>query len=137
MEDETLQTEAKVNELDTFKFAFDDKFIDKLIARMDQNQEIFEKILEDKAFGDLVKELMMKRIFRKLNESNLILYTTQNGQVSVQVQYEDGSFWLTQKRMAELFNVEIPTINYHLKEIYQSSELQIDSTIRKIRIVQL
>ena len=68
---------------------------------------------------------------------NLILYTTPNGQVSVQVRYEDGSFWLTQKRMAELFGVEIPTINYHLKEIYQSGELQIDSTIRKIRIVQL
>jgi type I restriction enzyme R subunit len=68
LEDETLQTQAKVNKLDTFKFAFDDKFIDKLISRMDQNQEIFEKILEDKSFGDLVKELMMKRIFRKLNE---------------------------------------------------------------------
>jgi type I restriction enzyme R subunit len=67
LEDETLQTQAKVNKLDTFKFAFDDKFIDKLISRMDQNQEIFEKILEDKAFGDLVKEMMMKRIFRKLN----------------------------------------------------------------------
>ena len=64
-------------------------------------------------------------------ESNLILYTTPNGQVSVQVQYEDGSFWLTQKRMAELFDVEIHTINYHLKEIYQSGELQIDSSIRK------
>jgi len=47
------------------------------------------------------------------------------------VQYEDGSFWLTQKRMAELFDVEIHTINYHLKEIYQSGELQIDSSIRK------
>ncbi len=68
LEDETLQIQAKVNKLDTFKFAFDDKFIDKLISRMDQNQEIFEKILEDKSFGDLVKELMMKRIFRKLNE---------------------------------------------------------------------
>jgi type I restriction enzyme R subunit len=68
LEDTTLQAQAKVNKLDTFKFAFDDKFIDRLIARMDQNQEIFEKILEDKAFGDLVKELMMKRIFKKLNE---------------------------------------------------------------------
>jgi len=71
-----------------------------------------------------------------MSESNIIFYTTPNGLVSVQVQYEDGSFWLTQKRIAELFGVEIPTINYHLKEIYQSSELQVDSTIRKIRIVQ-
>lgn len=68
MEDETLQLQAKVNKIDTFKFAFDDKFIDILIGRIDQNQEIFEKILEDKTFGDLVKQLMMKRIFRRMNE---------------------------------------------------------------------
>ncbi|RNI34020.1 type I restriction endonuclease subunit R [Hanamia caeni] len=68
MEDETLKTQARVNKIDTFKFAFNDKFIDKLIGRMDQNQEIFEKILEDKTFGDLVKELMMRKIYKKLNE---------------------------------------------------------------------
>lgn len=68
MDDETLKTQARVNKIDTFKFAFHDKFIDKLIGRMDQNQEIFEKILEDKVFGDLVKELMMKKIYKKLNE---------------------------------------------------------------------
>jgi type I restriction enzyme R subunit len=68
MDDETLKTQARVNKIDTFKFAFNDKFIDKLIGRMDQNQEIFEKILEDKVFGDLVKELMMKKIYKKLNE---------------------------------------------------------------------
>jgi len=67
MEDETLQTQARVNKLDTFKYAFYDKFIDKLIGRMDQNQDIFEKIMEDKVFGDLVKELMMKKIYKKMN----------------------------------------------------------------------
>ncbi|MCF8258030.1 MAG: DEAD/DEAH box helicase family protein [Flavobacteriales bacterium] len=66
--DETLRLQARVNKQDTFKYAFDDLFITKLIERMDQNQGIFEKILEDKAFGDLVKELMMKRVYRKLNE---------------------------------------------------------------------
>ena len=69
-------------------------------------------------------------------QSNIILYTTDSGSVSVQVQYEDGTFWLTQKRMAELFGVEVPTINYHLKEIYNSGELKEEATIRKIRIVQ-
>lgn len=69
-------------------------------------------------------------------DSNIILYTTDTGNVSVQVQYEDGTFWLTQKRMAELFGVEVHTVNYHLKEIFQSGELQADRTIRKIRIVQ-
>ncbi len=68
MEDTTLQTQAKVNEMDTFKYAFEEMFIDKLIERMDQNQEIFEKILGDQSFGSLVKELMMKKVYTKLNE---------------------------------------------------------------------
>ncbi len=66
--DEKLQTQAKANKLDTFKYAFEDMFMEKLIGRMDQNEDIFEKILEDKMFGDLVKELMMKKIYRKMNE---------------------------------------------------------------------
>lgn len=69
-------------------------------------------------------------------ESKIILYTTDSGSVSIQVRYEDGTFWLTQKRMAELFGVEVPTINYHLKEVYRSGEQQESATIRKIRIVQ-
>ena len=69
-------------------------------------------------------------------ESNIIFYTTPNGQVSIQVQYEDGCFWLTQKRMAELFDVDVRTVNEHLQNIYQSAELPKDATIRKIRIVQ-
>lgn len=68
--------------------------------------------------------------------SNILLYTTDTGSVSIQVRYENGTFWLTQKRMAELFGVEVHTINYHLKEIYQSAELQQNRTIRKVRIVQ-
>ncbi len=68
MEDTTLKTQAKVNKIDTFKYAFEEMFIDKLIERMDQNQEIFEKILEDRTFGSLVKELMMKKVYAKLNE---------------------------------------------------------------------
>ncbi|MDR1182023.1 MAG: virulence RhuM family protein, partial [Bacteroidales bacterium] len=69
-------------------------------------------------------------------ESNILFYTTPNGQVSIHVQYEDGSFWLTQKRMAELFAVDVRTINEHLQNIYHSKELQKEATIRKIRIVQ-
>ena len=69
-------------------------------------------------------------------ESNLILYTSNNGDVSIQVRYEDGTFWLTQKRMAELFNVSVSTINDHLKSIFNTGELSEDATIRKFRIVQ-
>ena len=68
MTDEKLKSQAKVNKIDTFKFAFEDSFIEKLIGRMDQNQEIFERVLEDKAFGDLVKEWMMKKVYKKMNE---------------------------------------------------------------------
>jgi len=69
MGDATLQTQAKVNKLDTFKYAFEEMFIDKLIERMDQNQEIFEKIFEDQSFGSLVKELMMKKVYVRMNEA--------------------------------------------------------------------
>ena len=69
-------------------------------------------------------------------ESNLILYTSDNGDVSIQVRYEDGTFWLTQKRMAELFNVSVSTINEHLKSIFNTGELSEEATIRKFRIVQ-
>ena len=67
--DETLQAQAKANTIDSFRYAFDDRFMNVLVDRMDQNQEIFEKIIDHKAFGDLVKELLMKRVFRRQNAS--------------------------------------------------------------------
>ncbi len=68
--------------------------------------------------------------------SDIILYSSPEGNIHVEVVFSDETFWLSQKRMAELFGVEVNTINYHLKEIFKSEELQEDSTIRKIRIVQ-
>ena len=68
--------------------------------------------------------------------SDIILYTAETGDVKVEVLFSDETFWLSQKRMAELFGVEVHTINYHLKEIYASGELKEEATIRKIRIVQ-
>jgi type I restriction-modification system DNA methylase subunit len=52
---------AGVNKIDTFKYAFDDFFNTRFFDCMEQNQKIFEKILEEKAFGDLVKELMNEK----------------------------------------------------------------------------
>jgi len=69
-------------------------------------------------------------------ESKILLYTTDTGDVSVQVHFEDGSFWLSQRRMAELFRVDTRTINEHLKNIFRTGELVEEATIRKIRIVQ-
>ncbi len=68
--------------------------------------------------------------------SDIIFYTSPEGNVSIEVFFNDETFWLNQKRMSELFGVEVNTINYHLKEIFKSGELQEVSTIRKIRIVQ-
>ncbi len=69
------------------------------------------------------------------NLKDLIVYQSQNNDnISVEVLYDNEDFWLTQKSMAKLFNVEVNTINYHLKEVFKSGELIEESVIRKIRI---
>lgn len=55
-------------------------------------------------------------------------------ETAVEMRYEDENIWLTQKTMAVLYDVEIPTINYHIKKIFKDSELQKDSVIRKYLI---
>ena len=57
-------------------------------------------------------------------------------QDSIEMRYEDENIWLTQKMMATLFDVDVRTINEHIKKIYSDSELEEDSTIRNFRIVQ-
>ena len=57
-------------------------------------------------------------------------------QDSVEMRYEDENIWLTQKMMATLYDVDVRTINEHIKKIYSDSELEKDSTIRNFRIVQ-
>ena len=69
-------------------------------------------------------------------EGDIIFYTTPDGAVHIEVFFQDETFWLSQKKMSELFGVEVNTINYHLKEIFNSKELDEEATIRKIRIVQ-
>ena len=73
IQDEKLKTQAKANKIDTFKYAFEDMFLNKLIERMDQNQDIFDKIIENKSFGNLVKELMLKKVYTKINEEAELL----------------------------------------------------------------
>ena len=71
------------------------------------------------------------------NLKDLIIYQSQcNENISVEVLYNSEDFWLTQKSMSKLFDVEVNTINYHLKEIFETHELEEDRTIRKIRTVQ-
>ena len=69
-------------------------------------------------------------------EIRFILYNLPDGEGSVQAYIEDDTIWLTQKAMAILFDVTIPAVNQHLKNIYDSNELSTDSTIKKFLIVQ-
>jgi hypothetical protein len=66
--------------------------------------------------------------------NEFLLYKDDNNKVKVEVYIMDETIWLTQAKMAELFDVETNTINYHLKEIFKSGELDESSVIRKIRI---
>ena len=68
--------------------------------------------------------------------SNILLYKTKQGEARVEVVFNNETFWMSQKRMAVLYGVEVPTINYHLSQIYESGELTEQATIRKIPIVQ-
>ncbi len=61
------------------------------------------------------------------DNAEILLYGTEDSTVKVDVLYLDGSFWLTQKRMAELFGVQRPAITRHLKIILETKELQEDS----------
>ena len=61
---------------------------------------------------------------------------TGDSKESIEVRYEDENIWITQKMLAVLYDVETNTINYHIKKIYEDSELEESSTIRKFRIVQ-
>ena len=67
-------------------------------------------------------------------EGNVLIYRSTTGKVNVSVVYNNDTFWLSQKRMAELFGVALSTINYHLRQIDESGEVQLSTAIRKIRI---
>lgn len=66
-----------------------------------------------------------------------LLYQTEDTQTRIQVRLIDGTLWLTQKQLAELYQVSVPTINGHLRKIYSDGELDAERTIRKSRIVAL
>lgn len=72
----------------------------------------------------------------KLVEGDIVFYRTPEGATRIEVLYESETFWLNQKKISELFGVELHTISYHLKEIYSSGELGESATLRKIRRVQ-
>ncbi|EHP28560.1 hypothetical protein SMGD1_0033 [Sulfurimonas gotlandica GD1] len=69
--------------------------------------------------------------------TEFLLYTTPNSDVKVEIYMHDETVWLPQKKIAELFGVDVSTINEHLKNIYNSYELEEEATIGKFPIVQM
>lgn len=75
-----------------------------------------------------------------MNESprnNFLLYTNENGEVKVDVLLKDESIWLTMNQMADLFGIHKSGISRHIKNVYETGELQEISTVAKIATVQL
>ncbi len=70
------------------------------------------------------------------NRGEVLLYSDESGKEYVSVVFRDETFWLTQKAMAELFNVNVPAVSKHLQNIYEEGELERDSTISKMETVQ-
>lgn len=69
--------------------------------------------------------------------SEIILFTTDDGQAELTVRLDEDTVWLTQRQMAELFEKSVPTVNEHVKNVFDEAELEAMSTIRKFRIVRM
>ena len=71
------------------------------------------------------------------NKRDILIYQSQNGQIKVEVRFEDETVWLTQQQMAELYQCSRTNVVEHLKHIYEDEELEEQATCRKIRQVQM
>jgi len=68
--------------------------------------------------------------------SEFILYQADDGQTKIQVRLVDGTVWLPQRSIAELFQKDVRTVNEHVRNIFSDEELRPEATVRKFRIVQ-
>lgn len=87
-----------------------------------------------KAAQEYFSATMTDNVAVRSMESTILLYKGARGKTQVQVIFDTNTFWLSQQRMAELFGVTVPTINYHLDQIELSGEIHLSDSIRKIRI---
>ena len=69
-----------------------------------------------------------------MEKFEILLYSVPEGKAKIEVFFEEETFWLSQKKMAELFNVDVRTISEHLQNIFNTNELREDSVIRNFRI---
>ena len=68
--------------------------------------------------------------------SNFVIFQTENGKVNIDVFFQDDTLWLTQKMMADLFEVNVPAISKHLNNIYDEGELVKETIVSILEIVQ-
>lgn len=72
-----------------------------------------------------------------MNNSNIIMYTTEDGLTKIETTFEDDTVWLSLDQMAELFQRDKSTISRHIKKIYEEGELHRDSTVANFATVQM
>lgn len=77
---------------------------------------------------------MKDKLIVKNSTSEFLIFTSKPGEDEIEVKFEDENVWLSQKMIAKLFDVQINTINEHLKNIFLTKELDENSVIRKFRI---
>lgn len=70
----------------------------------------------------------------ELQKGEIIIYTSEDGSISLDTKLENDTIWLTQKQMAELFDKNIRTVNEHINNIFKEGELDKSSVIRNFRI---
>ena len=73
---------------------------------------------------------------RKIPDNQIAFYQSQDGSVNIEVLYAEENIWLTQKKMAELFDCSADNISLHLKNIYNEKELDQSSTTEDFSVVQ-
>ena len=70
-----------------------------------------------------------------IQEHEIVLYQVEGTNICVNVVFKDETFWMTQKAMAELFDVNVPAISKHLSNIFEEGELFKEATVSKMEIV--
>lgn len=96
-----------------------------------------KKLLVQAARDYFKQQIQTSELIYNHLSSNILIYKTPQNRVHVEVVFNSETFWMSQKKMGELYGVDTRTINYHLQQIYESGELQQETTIRKIGIVQI
>ncbi len=81
-----------------------------------------------------MKKKNKKDLIIRNSTAEFLIFTSQAKEQGIEVRYDDESLWLTQKMMAQLFEVGVPNVNEHLKNIFKSKELHEESVIRNYRI---